>query len=129
MYHSACEAVWARSFLGSLKLLDLTAPTRILSDCAPAIKLSKNDMVNSRSKHFPTKYHFTREKIHNSELTVHHLPTAHNIADLFTKPLGPTRFQELARQLGLQPRSECVKALNRDIAYLVASAPGPGSPA
>jgi hypothetical protein len=40
----------------------------IFEDNQACIALSKNSLVNTRSKHINIKYHFNREKVENGEV-------------------------------------------------------------
>jgi hypothetical protein len=59
------EALWLRSFLGELKVIDLDLPTRILVDNEGSIHLAKNPLLSDRSKHIDIRHHFIREKLIN----------------------------------------------------------------
>jgi hypothetical protein len=106
-YHAATECVWGRSFLDSFHLLP-EEPTIIRCDNESAITLSKHHMINPRSKHFDTKYHYTRELSDNKVLELNHIPGKENCADMFTKPLRKHKFKKYVKQLGLAPRPQSV---------------------
>ena len=73
----------------------------ILNDNQGAIALSKNPVHHERSKHIALRHHFLREKVEDKSITLSHVPSADNIADLLTKALpGPT-FDRLRGLLGL----------------------------
>lgn len=105
-YSASTECIWARSFLKSLNLLPAGNPTTIYCDNAAVISLSEDHMVNPRSKHFDTKYHYLREQVTVGEIQLKHCPGNANVADALTKPLRPAKFQEYCRQLGLTSVSD-----------------------
>ena len=44
---------------------------------------------------------FVREKVSQGLLTVHHIPTEHQLADILTKPLSKARFHLLLSKIGV----------------------------
>ncbi len=54
------EAIFLRQLLDSMGVKQLV-PTMIFEDNQACIALSKNGLVNARSKHIDIKYHFNRE--------------------------------------------------------------------
>ena len=53
-----------------------------------------NDKFSHKTKHIDTKYHFT-------EIILKYVETEHNIAGMFTKPLGPTKLKYIRDLAGL----------------------------
>jgi hypothetical protein len=100
-YHATSECMWARSFLGELGLLNLSLPTILYCDNEAAIKIANYHMVTPRSKHFNTKLHSVREKVQEGELSLSFCPGKANVADIFTKPLGASKFLPFRKELGL----------------------------
>ncbi|XP_031287932.1 secreted RxLR effector protein 161-like [Pistacia vera] len=56
----ACQAIWLKKILKELHFKE-DGPTQIYCDNSSAIKLSKNPVLHSRSKHIDVKYHFLRD--------------------------------------------------------------------
>ena len=52
-------------------------------------------MVKDRSKHIEVRFHKTRELIQLGIIDVQHVPTTQQLADLFTKDLGPYKLHPL----------------------------------
>ena len=103
-YHATTECVWIRNFLMELDLLP-PGPTLLFCDNKAAISLSKEHMVNPRSKHFDIKYHYLREQVQKGTLLLVHCPGVSNVADIWTKPLPKTRFATLRALLGVRQSS------------------------
>lgn len=101
-YSAAAECIWLRSFLSSLDLLSPGCPTTIYCDNQAAIALSKDHMVNPRSKHFESKFHYVREQVRTGAVALQHCPGIENVADLLTKPLRITPFVKHRQALGLR---------------------------
>lgn len=62
--------------------------------------------MHAISKRIEVHYHFVREKINNNEIELFHVPSASNLADILTKPLGRIHFHELRDQLNIYCRRE-----------------------
>lgn len=60
----------------------------IFNDNNGTIILTKDPVINDRSKHIDICYHFIREKVKEKLIATHHIPTFENPADYLTKPLS-----------------------------------------
>ena len=63
--------------------------------------ISNNPVQHSRTKHIDIRYHFIREHVMNGTVVLHFVPTADQIADIFTKPLDESTFSKLVCELGM----------------------------
>ena len=70
------------------------------------LAIANNMHSNARTKHINLRYHYSREKTLNGEIELKYVESRSNLADMFTKPLGPTEFQRQRNRLGLLPRTE-----------------------
>jgi hypothetical protein len=70
-----------------------------------AISVSKNLVFHSKTKHIPIKYHFLREQVTNTIVSLHYIPSKDQIVDIFTKPLAKAQFEYLRQKLGVTPLS------------------------
>lgn len=59
-----------------------------------------NSIFHGHSKHIELDYHYVPEKLSLGTLKTQIVPSAHQLADLFTKPLPKTLFQNLWAKLG-----------------------------
>ena len=66
-----------------------------------AVKLCKNPEFHKRSKHIQVRYFFIREKVTDGEIKVEHIEGTNQVADMFTKPLGPECFKKHREALGM----------------------------
>ena len=73
-----------------------SAPTVIYEDNMSAINLAVAPHITRKSRHIHTRHHFIRDLVAQKIVVVKHLPTSEMLADFFTKPYGPRKFQ-LAR--------------------------------
>ena len=48
----------------------------------------KKPVFHQRSKHIDIKYHFIRSKLQLGNISVHHIASKENVADIFTKPVN-----------------------------------------
>ena len=67
-----------------------------------AIKLASNAQFHNRTKHINIRYHFIRDAIKSSLISLEYLPTAAMVADIMTKPLPRDKHHEHAAAMGLQ---------------------------
>ena len=95
------EAIWIRRLLGELKLLD-NKPTHLYCDNQSSIKLSYNPVFHERSKHFEIDFHFTRQKVEENVIKVEFIPSQEQPADILTKPLRRTNFEDCRKRLHLR---------------------------
>ena len=58
-------------------------------------------MFHDRSKHIDTRYHYIRDCIEQGMVSVDHVGTDDQLADILTKPLGRIKFVELRTKLGV----------------------------
>lgn len=85
-------------------------PTPIRIDSTTAIKMINNpDEVSNRTKHINISYHWIRDAAQSQLISTKHVSGEENVADIFTKPLGPQRHKQLALRLGLRPSSDRVR--------------------
>ena len=59
----------------------------IYCDNNSTICLANDPEFHTRTKHIDIRYHYIREAIVNNSITVVHVPTEENIADVLTKGL------------------------------------------
>jgi hypothetical protein len=64
-------------------------------DSTSAISVPKNLVLHSKTKHIEVRYHFLRDNIENGKITLIHVPTHDQLADIFTKPLDQATFTRL----------------------------------
>ena len=95
---TAVEVRWARNLLGELEYQQ-DGPTQIFGDNVAANILTKRPGITRKAKHIEVKYHHIRECVVEGVVRVDHVPTEHNIADIFTKALARDRFNYLREQM------------------------------
>ncbi|KAE8542770.1 hypothetical protein D1P53_000832 [Cryptococcus gattii VGV] len=66
------------------------------------IGLGLNPVNHEKSKHIDMRHHFIREKIEDKTVSLAHVPSVENIADLLTKSLPAEAFVKLCQLLGMK---------------------------
>jgi hypothetical protein len=98
------QVLWMIQTLANLEV-KCTASIPIHCDNTSAISLSKNHVFHSKTKHIPIKYHFLREQVTNTVVSLHYIPSKDQIVDIFTKPLAKAQFEYTCEKLGVNPLS------------------------
>ncbi|XP_042051348.1 secreted RxLR effector protein 161-like [Salvia splendens] len=66
-----------------------------------ALCLAKHQTFHERSKHIDVRLHFIRDEVENGRVKLVKINTAHNPADMLTKPLSKEKFQYYRRLVSL----------------------------
>ena len=97
---SGCtQLLWMKQMLEDYGLKQGTLT--IYCDNTSAINISKNPVQHSRTKHIDIRHHFIRELVESKVVSLEHVSTENQLADLFTKPLDHARFQSLSKSIGV----------------------------
>ena len=107
MAEAVKEAIWWRRFLGELSQRS-RSPTPVLADNTGSIALARNPDHHSRTKHIGVRYHLTREHLQRGTISLHHVPSEENTADIFTKALPRPAFLHHRTGLGLSSPASSV---------------------
>ena len=70
-------------------------------DNKSAIEISRNPVHHGRTKHIKVQYHFIRKCVEEGKLSLRYVRTEDQLADLFTKSLGISKFCEFRKEIGL----------------------------
>jgi hypothetical protein len=97
----SCEAIWIRRLLKELRFLE-EKPTHLYCDNQRSIKLSYNPVFHEKSKHFEIDYHYTRQKVKDNTIKVEFISSQEQPADILTKSLGRTKFENCKNKLHLR---------------------------
>jgi hypothetical protein len=89
----AMEMVHVRGLLLEMGLPQ-TAPTPVYVDNSGAVELSRDRKSCHRSRHIDRRYFKIRELCAEGHLSVEHIDTKKNSADLLTKPLAAATYHE-----------------------------------
>ncbi|XP_066341800.1 uncharacterized mitochondrial protein AtMg00810-like [Miscanthus floridulus] len=80
-----------------------TVPTTTVAFCdnISSVYMSRNPVHHRRTKHIGLDIHFVREKVAIGELRVTHVPSARQLADVFTKGLPSALFFDFRDSLSV----------------------------
>jgi hypothetical protein len=84
-------------------------------DSTSAISVAKNPVLHSTTKHIEVRYHFLRDNVEKGKISLIHVPTHDQLADIFTKPLDQATFTRLRGSL------VCVRCLELGVWELLCS--------
>ncbi|KAE8965239.1 hypothetical protein PR001_g28792 [Phytophthora rubi] len=94
------DLLWARKLLKELKFdLDIT---RLLMDNQSTIKVCSDADNFDGVKRYAKKSRKLAELVERKKLVIDYTSTSDNIADMFTKALGPQQFEKLRGLLGVE---------------------------
>jgi hypothetical protein len=97
----ACsEIIWLRGLLAELDFSE-TNPTPLHADNTSAIQITANPVYHERTKHIEVDCHSIREAFEARVITLPHISTDLQIADIFTKALTRHRHCFLSSKLML----------------------------
>jgi hypothetical protein len=100
----AQELVFLRSVLQELGYSQ-TEPTVLFCDNTGAIAFTKDGANHSKMKHISLRQHYVRDLVSDEQVKPVYVPTDLNLADIFTKALGPVKFQGFRKKLRVLSRS------------------------
>jgi len=99
--NGVAEATWLRQLLMELRHPPRSA-TLVYCDNISVVYLSSNPVQHQRTKHVEIDLHFVRERVALGHVRVLHVPTTSQYADVFTKGLPTTVFQEFRYSLNVR---------------------------
>ncbi|RDY11919.1 Copia protein, partial [Mucuna pruriens] len=100
------DRLWTKDPPSDIIILDdlkvkYERPIKLFCDNNSAISIAHNPVQLDRTKHIEIDRHFIKEKLDSGIIVTTHIPTRLQVADVFTKGLLATRFQELNDKLGM----------------------------
>ncbi|XP_019255062.1 PREDICTED: uncharacterized protein LOC109233640 [Nicotiana attenuata] len=96
------ELVWVQRLLEELTV-PCTDPIQVFCDSQAAIHIAKNPVFQERTKHIEVDCHFVRDKLHDGLITLHHISTHDQLADILTKALTGIKHSDLLHKLAVKP--------------------------
>lgn len=100
MAHGICEGIWLKRMLEEL-IIPTNYTMRIICDNKATISMAKNPVQHDRTKHVEIDRHFIKEKIDHGIISVNHVPSCHQTADILTKTLPRHTYDNLRSNMGM----------------------------
>ena len=94
------ELAWLTRLLSEFQV-PFVLPVPLKSDSLAAIYIAKNLVFHERTKHIELDCHFVWEKLQDGLISLSHVRTTAQLADLFTKPLLGPQHLSLLPKLGV----------------------------
>ncbi|XP_031253070.1 transcription factor BHLH089-like [Pistacia vera] len=105
------QAIWLRNMLNDMEVKQCE-PTEIFCDNQSAVAMAKNPIMHGRTKHIKIKFYTVREAEQCREIRLTHCRGEVQLADIFTKALCKSKFEDLKLKLGVSSKNikeECSK--------------------
>jgi len=115
------ELSWLSRLLSELGLTAIT-PIPIKCDNLAAIYIAKNPVFHERTKHIELDCHFVRQKLMEGLLSLSYIPTQHQLADIYTKPLTGIQHHSILSKLGVSAPSNLRGGVNMALSHFQAEA-------
>ncbi|GJW37768.1 ribonuclease H-like domain-containing protein [Tanacetum coccineum] len=96
------ETAWLRNLLRELHS-PLSTATLVYCDNVSAVYMSANVVQHQRTKHIEIDIHFVRDMVTAGQVSVLHIPSRYQYADIFTKRLPTALFKEFRSSLSVRP--------------------------
>jgi hypothetical protein len=91
------HTLWVRHLLKDILGQDFVG--LLLCDNQAAVKVSSDDASNKRTRHTDRDFFITNEALFKRLVQLKWIPTAEQLADIFTKSLGPELFRRIRPKL------------------------------
>ncbi|WKA05169.1 hypothetical protein VitviT2T_023150 [Vitis vinifera] len=95
------EITWLQSLLSEIKIT-LPTPPVIWCDNLNTVMLACNPVLHSRTKHIEFDLYFVREKVLQRKVSIQHVPSIDQVADVLTKAVSSTQFVNLRNKLKVE---------------------------
>jgi len=100
MSRSAQQMMWMQTWLDEVEI-EHELPGLIKGDSRGAISLVKNTKDHGKVKHIDIRHHYIRDLVKSKLISFEQIPSAKNLADLFTKPLARDNHHRLLKGLNI----------------------------
>lgn len=94
------ELAWLSRLLKEFEVPNID-PIPLKCNNMAAIYIAKNPVFHERTKHIDLDCHFVREKLQDGLITLSHISTKDQLADVLTKSLSGSDHLHVVSKLGL----------------------------
>ncbi|GJR76711.1 hypothetical protein Tco_0089076 [Tanacetum coccineum] len=119
------EIFWLRWLLVDMGV-PISQSTPLHCDNRSAIQIARNSVFNERTKHIEIDCHFTRHHLQAGTISLPFVPSALQIAYVFTKPHSILRFRFLTDKLSMFLIAALLHVLIMEKSFLTAKGRGSG---
>ena len=110
------EVLWIKGLLEEMNAMEMKDPFTVLCDNQAAVQIASNPSDGKGgTKHIDIRYHFCKEHVMKKTIDLQYVRSEENIADVYTKALGRTKFEYFVEKLGLKLKREIDLHLREDI--------------
>ena len=95
---ASTEIIHLRKLLRDFGVI-INTPTTLYVDNSGAVELANNNRTTTKSRHIHRRYLKIREYVEQGEITVAHISSDLNTADIFTKPVAFEAFTRHVKSL------------------------------
>ena len=95
------ELVWLNRLFEELAVPTST-PYEVFCDSRSSLHISRNPVFHERTKHIEVDCHFIRNKLHDGLMTLHHVTTTDQLADVLTKALTGIKHSAILNKLDVR---------------------------
>ncbi|GJY62047.1 ribonuclease H-like domain-containing protein [Tanacetum coccineum] len=99
--NAVAETCWLRNLLRELHT-PLATATLVYCDNVSVVYLSSNPVQHQHTKHIEIDIHFVRDLVATGAIRVLHVPSRYQYADIFTKGLPTSLFDEFRTSLSVR---------------------------
>ena len=96
---TAQEAVYLSRVFEELIGRTVDEPVQIYGDNRGSLDIVRNPVKHNRTKHIDIRYHFIRELYQSNIITVSHVASDENVADIMTKALPRFKYEKFHQPL------------------------------
>ena len=95
------ELTWIHRLLTELTV-SISSPISVHCDSQFAIHIARNPVFHARTKHIEVDCHFVRDKLQEGLISLHHVSTSNQLADILTKTLTGIKHSAILHKLAVK---------------------------